>query len=247
MFNIFKKKPVVNDIAWIGVDIHSHLIPGVDDGSPDVETSVEHIVALHALGYKKFICTPHIFKEIHPNSQGTILPALKNLKDALAIKNIDVQVEAAAEYMIDPDFDILLKNEDFLCLPGKHILIEMSYLTESHNIEKYIFDLVMKGYIPILAHPERYIYYHSNFERYRRFAEMGCLLQLNLLSVAGYYGKEIKIAGMKLLKENMITFLGTDFHNKRHLETLQHFIGSGKAYELLGKYPFKNEQVFGNS
>ncbi|RKR82266.1 tyrosine-protein phosphatase YwqE [Mucilaginibacter gracilis] len=247
MFNLFKRSPLVSDVKWIGVDMHSHLLPGIDDGSPDLETSISYISQLNELGYSKFICTPHIFKEIHPNSRETILPALQAVKNALVERGIDVEITAAAEYMINTDFDPLMESDDLMVLNGKRVLIEMSYMFESYDIEKYIFNLRMKGYTPILAHPERYVYYHQDYERYHRFIDMGCLMQVNLLSLSGYYGKGIKTIALKLIKENMIDLIGTDFHNIRHLQAINDFVKSGAAYNLIGKYPFKNMQFFGDN
>ena len=167
MFNLFKKKsgkPVEPDLSFIGVDMHSHLLPGIDDGLKELEQSVAFIGELGKLGYKKLICTPHILSDLYPNTPQTILPKLKLVQGALKIAGINVQVEAAAEYMVDHDFAELIaktKKEDLLTIGGKYILIEMSYLSPSPNIDQVIFDLRMMGLWPILAHPERYNYYHA--------------------------------------------------------------------------------------
>jgi tyrosine-protein phosphatase YwqE len=210
-----------------------------------LETSISYITQLHQLGYKKFICTPHIYKEFYPNSSDTILPALQLVQSKLRELNMDVEIVASAEYMMDSDFEPLLKSDEILPLPNKHILIEMSYMFESMDMAKYIFDLRIKGYTPILAHPERYNYYHNNYEKFASYKDMGCLLQLNLLSATGYYGKEIKITALRLLKDNMFDLIGTDFHSMNHMKALLPFIQSGDAYELFGNYPFKNQELFG--
>lgn len=245
MFGLFKKNTTCKDLKWIGVDIHSHLLPGIDDGSPDAKTSLGYIRALKELGFDKLICTPHIFKEIYPNNEGSITDALTSLKQELQRNSIDIEISAAAEYMLNTDFDDLLKsNEKMMLLPGQHILVEMSYISETPNIEQHIFDLNIKGYKPILAHPERYVFYHKNFAQYRRLKDMGALLQVNILSFTGYYGKEIKAIAEKLLKDNLIDLIGTDLHHQKHLDTLKQFAENGKAYEVLGKYPFKNKELF---
>ena len=241
MFSLFKKKPQVTDISWLGVDMHSHLLPGIDDGSPDVAQSVALITKLNALGFTKFLCTPHIFKELYPNTCDTINPALEAIKEGLKKANVNVEIGAAAEYMIDENFEI---GDDLMCLPNKHILIEMSYLNETPNIEKVIFDLQIKGYTVILAHPERYNFYHQDMKRYRRYKDMGVLLQLNLLSVTGYYGKEVKKAADYLLESEMYDLAGTDLHHDKHLDALTRAIESGYLYGKLGKFPFKNDKLF---
>jgi protein-tyrosine phosphatase len=239
MFQFFNKKPRNTSLDWIAVDMHSHILPGIDDGSPNITTSMRFVKRLQTLGYQKLICTPHIFREVYPaNSQ--LIATTKEILQRLVSLDLDVQLEAAAEYMLCPDFDNLMKQNDILCLPGRHLLIEMSYILETKNIDQYIFDLRTRGFAPILAHPERYVYYHKDFQRYKHLKTLGCFLQLNLLSLTGYYGKEIKDIAKKLLKENLIDFVGTDLHHDKHLEALSHFANSGDAWKTLGGYPLRN-------
>jgi len=241
MFSIFNKKTRVDNIEWLGVDIHSHLLPGLDDGSPDLDTSLNLIQKLHEIGYHKFICTPHIFTELYPNSSETILPALSAVKNALVKRNSSVQIAAAAEYMIDESFKI---HPGLLTMGDKFILIEMSYLNETPNIEQVIFNLQVKGYKVILAHPERYLFYHMEKQRFERLNDMGVCFQLNLLSVSGYYGKEVKKIAEYLLEKKYYDFAGTDLHHEKHLDLLVNSVTSGLLYEKLGAYPFKNKEVF---
>lgn len=244
MFSIFKKKNnnLITDLNWLGVDIHSHLLPGIDDGAKDLAESISYIKRLYALGFTKLICTPHIFTELYPNTPETILPVLENVKNALVAENIGIELAAAAEYMID---DTFVLDAQHLCLPGKHLLIEMSYLNETPNIEQVIFDLQIKGYNIILAHPERYNFYHDTHGRYIRFKDMGCLFQLNLLSIVGYYGKKVEKAADYLLKSGMYDLAGTDLHHDKHLNVLEIVVKSGKLYQYIGQYPFKNKQLLG--
>lgn len=242
MFSIFKKRaPIVDDISWLGVDIHSHLLPGIDDGATDIAQSITYIKKLHDLGFEKLICTPHIFKDFYPNTADTILPALESVKEHLATAGDHVELGAAAEYMIDDGFEM---SDDLLCLPGGYVLIEMSYLSETPDIEQVIFDLQVRGYKVVLAHPERYNFYHSNTSRYQRLKEMGCLFQLNILSVVGYYGKSVKETAAYLLKQRLYDLAATDLHHDKHLKMLTTAVKSGKLYEQLGNYPFKNKELF---
>ncbi|WP_448817708.1 tyrosine-protein phosphatase [Arcticibacter sp.] len=228
----------------MGVDMHSHILPGIDDGSKDIKSSVAFIRGLMELGIDKFICTPHIFTEVYPNSRETIFPALESLRTELKTQKIDVQVEAAAEYMLDLDFLELLKADSLLPLRNRHVLVEMSYQVETRNVDQFIFDLNIKGYQPVLAHPERYIYYHGNFEQYRKMKDQGCIFQVNMLSLAGYYGKGVKQMALQLLKEKMIDVIGTDLHHIKHLEYITKFVRSGAAGKLLAEYPFRNNELF---
>jgi len=241
MFSIFKKKgAVVADISWLGVDLHSHLLPGIDDGCKNLDESLAYITRLHGLGFSKLICTPHIFTELYPNTPETISTALKLVQDSIEAAQIDIEVSAAAEYMVDETFKI---NDSLMCLPGRRILVEMSYLYESPDIEQIIFDLQIKGYVVILAHPERYNFYHEVQERYKRLKDMGCLFQLNLLSVAGYYGKGVAKVANYLLKNELYDFAGTDLHHENHLMALEKIVLNGRLYEEIGHYSFKNKQI----
>ncbi|MEJ7560452.1 MAG: CpsB/CapC family capsule biosynthesis tyrosine phosphatase [Pedobacter sp.] len=241
MFSIFKKKNLVTDIEWLGVDVHSHLLPGIDDGSPNVDQSVKLIKGLNDLGFSKFICTPHIFNELYPNTEQTILPALQLTKEALTRLGVDVDISAAAEYMVDETFEI---GEGLMCLPKDHILIEMSYLNESPNIEQVIFDLQLEGYKVIVAHPERYVFYHNARQRFHRLKDMGVLFQMNLLSIVGYYGKEVKQATEYLISKDCYDLAGSDLHHDKHLQSLTKFVREGEMYKKIGTYAFKNRELF---
>lgn len=207
------------DLSFLGADMHSHLLPGLDDGLKTIEDSVDFINQLQQMGYKKLICTPHILSDMHPNTPETILPKLDLVRKAIAGAGIDMQIEAAAEYMIDLEFERLIGSKKPLLTfgPKNYILIEMSYVAPSPNYEKMIFELQMRDMKPIFAHPERYTYFHSQFNQYQRLIDLGCDLQVNILSLSGFYGKEVKRAGEALFKKGMVRFLGTDMHHHRHL------------------------------
>jgi len=241
MFNFFKKRNKITDISWLGIDMHSHILPGIDDGSPDIATSLRFVKSLAALGFNHSIATPHIYKELYPNNFESISTGRQSLQSAIDDAAISFKLESAAEYMVDQDFNLDSK----LCsLQDKFLLIEMSYLNESPNIVQQIFNVEIKGYKPILAHPERYIFYFKDQSKLKLFKEKGCLFQLNLLSIVGYYGKEVKQLAEYLLKEKMYDLAGTDLHHDKHLGTLQSAVESGKLHELIGSYPFKNKELF---
>lgn len=228
MFGLFKKKKessgsVVVDYSGLKVDMHSHLLPGIDDGSPDAETSVAYIKEMMKLGYQKFIVTPHIYADLYPNTKETILAAQKELKAKLQQENIEVEIVAAAEYFMDDVFaERLSKNEPLLTLHQNWVLVEISFMSPPPDLNNIIFELIAKGYQPVLAHPERYSYYHSNKEIYHRFKDQGCLLQINMLSLSGYYGKAVQDAAHFITKEKIADLIGTDLHHQRHLEALHH-------------------------
>ena len=223
MFSFLKKKSKEYSVNFseIGVDIHSHLIPGVDDGSKDLDNSIELIRGLKELGFKKIITTPHIYSEFYPNTSDRLLAGLDTLRQGLKNANIDIEVACAAEYFMDEMFEELLDKNDILTVYDNYVLVEMSFFSESIRLEEYLFKMQIKGYQPILAHPERYTYYTNNFERFQNLKDRGCKLQLNLLSLTGHYGKEVKDLAIRLLDANLYDFVGTDTHNLTHVEKLK--------------------------
>lgn len=241
MFSFFKKQTHIDHLEWLGVDMHSHLLPGIDDGAKNISQSVVFIKRLQELGLQKLLCTPHIFSELYPNTPDTIQFALENTRLALKEAQIAVEIGAAAEYMIN---DTFIVSNELLCLPNKHVLIEMSYLAEMLNIEQVIFNLQVKGYIVILAHPERYNFYFERHQRFHRFKEMGVLFQLNLLSLSGHYGKDVKKLAEYLLQKNYYDLAGTDLHHDKHLEALTQETRSGRLFDKLGHVAFRNKELF---
>ena len=218
-------------LNFLEIDIHNHLLPGIDDGSQTVDQSLELIQGISELGLNKFICTPHIMEGVHPNTKSTISNAHASLSKALKDKGSKVEVFAAAEHMIDGGLASIISKDNLCVMPGGYVLIEMSYLSESQALFQTIFDIQSLGYKPILAHPERYNYYHMNFDMYKRIKDTGCLLQLNLLSISRYYGIDVKSAAMTMIKSGMYDFVGTDLHHERHLQALQ---------DLVDKYPIRD-------
>ncbi len=234
MFSFLSSSKSSPDLSFIGADMHSHLLPGIDDGLQKMEDTISFIKQLHTLGYQKLICTPHIFAGVHPNSPETILPVLASVREKLQQLEIPVSIEAAAEYMIDHEFEQAVQRGDQLLTFGdNYILIEMSYMAASPYLQKVIFELKLAGLQPILAHPERYSFYHPQFQQYQELKDRGCLFQINMLSLCGYYGKQVKNVAKKLLKNKMVEFVGTDMHHQNHLHVLQQFAKDKKLYGFL--------------
>ncbi len=220
MFSIFKKKypSVPADFSGLKTDMHSHLLPGIDDGSPDLDTSLYLKKGLEDLGYSQFIATPHIMWDMYKNTPATIDTALKSLQQ----NNSHTNIRHAAEYYMDEHFDELVNNETpLLTITGKKVLVEFSFVAPPLDLKEQLFKLQIKGYEPVLAHPERYVYFASNKSVYEEFRSMGCFFQLNLLSVCGYYGKTAQELANWLIAKNYVDFLGTDLHHQRHLEALR--------------------------
>jgi protein-tyrosine phosphatase len=224
MFSIFnkKKKPRL-DLSGLVADMHSHLLPGIDDGSPDIETSLELIAGLQDLGYRKFITTPHILWDMYKNDAATIGAAYEELQQAAQQQNnAAVPLKAAAEYFLDEHFDELLQqNVPLLTIHQNWVLVEFSFVTTPLNFKDKLFNMQMRGYQPILAHPERYLYFMSDRKWYDELKDAGCYFQLNILSLAGYYGKASLQLAHYLIGKRYVNLLGTDCHHFRHLHTLR--------------------------
>ena len=245
MFNLFRKK---NDnslnLSFLEVDMHSHLLPGLDDGLEQMEQTIAFAREMEQLGYKKLICTPHILPDVHDNSPETILPRLEEVRLAFKENDVNIEIEAAAEYMVGPEFHkTILNGEKLLTLGNNYILIEMSYAAPSQNIAQVIFDLKIKGYKPILAHPERYNYYLGNNEIYEDFIARGCLLQANLLSLTGFYGKPVQKAAEHLVKNKLISFIGTDMHHQGHLNMTKQIATSTNFHKMINELDLKNKYL----
>ncbi len=224
--------------------MHSHLLPGIDDGIKTVEDTVIFMEQLHALGYKKFICTPHILSGVHNNNPETIGKALAIAKEAVKNAGLPVTIEGAAEYMIDPEFEAIIDEGKQLLTFGKnYILIEMSYVASSPNMNEVIFKLQIKGLNPILAHPERYNYYHKNFKAYEDLKDRGLIFQVNLLSLSGYYGKEVKRTAEKLIEAGMVSLIGTDMHHQNHLNATHQYVRTKEFYKLVENLPLINNTL----
>jgi protein-tyrosine phosphatase len=231
---LFKKKHTENiDLSWLSTDMHSHLIPGIDDGAKDIATSLELIRGFIKLGYKKLITTPHILWEVYPNTTEIITAGIEELRATVAKEGLDIELHAAAEYYMDDYFEEELKKRTpLLCISGNMVLVEFSMLIAPFDFQKIIFEMQMQEYQPVLAHPERYTYLSRTKSLYEDLKTAGCLFQLNLLSLTGYYGKAVQELAEYLLKNNYYDLAGTDLHHTQHLSALQK-LSSSPLYQKL--------------
>lgn len=225
MFSIFKSKPKLKELIPSDyVDIHSHLLPGIDDGAKNNEDSRFILTEMKKLGFKKAITTPHTIKNVWDNSKEDIENTYTKLKADLPQETDNLQLGVASEYFMDENFLAQFKAETLLTLKDNYVLVEMSYLNPPMQLLEILFELQLKGYQPVLAHPERYNFYHNNFKMYEELKKAGCLFQMNLLSSVGYYGKEVSIAADTLLGKNMIDFVGSDIHHVNHIKSFENKI-----------------------
>ncbi|RYJ40647.1 Phosphotransferase domain-containing protein [Flavobacterium anhuiense] len=222
MLSFLKSKPALKELLdGTFVDIHSHILPGIDDGAKNITKSIELVSALQKLGVSQMVTTPHINHYVWDNSPEIIQSKLKETQKTLEENKIKMPVQAAAEYFIDSWFENHFKEEKLLALKDNYVLVEMSYLNAPLNIYKTIFEIQVAGYIPVLAHPERYVFYHNKFSEYEKLKNAGCLFQLNLLSTVEYYGSQIAKTADDLLAKGMYNFCGTDVHHKKHIAAFE--------------------------
>lgn len=239
LFNRSASTKTEGFLTAIGTDIHSHLIPGIDDGVQDSTTGARFIKQLNAWGIQQVITTPHIKPEQHENSPVTITPAYERLLQAMKNADLDVPVSFAAEYYIDETFTQRLQ-QPLLTLKDNLLLVEISFAWAPAPLYEWMFDILSAGYQPLLAHPERYGYMHGDMRQYEILKEKGVQLQLNLLSLSGYYGKSVQKAAQQLIDAKLIDYVGTDLHHDRHLEALEEMGKQKKFVRLLETYGFKN-------
>lgn len=221
MFSFLNKKPFLKDLIGDGyIDIHSHLLPGIDDGAKNIDDTVSLIEGLQNAGCNAIITTPHVMRSVWDNTKSGIESRLSETRQLLADRGVTIPIRAAAEYLLDANFAELFKTEELLTLKENYVLIEMSYINPPLQLFEFLFELQVAGYVPVLAHPERYAFYHNNFDKYEQLKNAGCYFQINLLSIVGYYGEGVFKAAEKLLKRGMIDFTGSDAHHAKHIAAL---------------------------
>lgn len=243
MFDFLKRKSVAPTLGY-ETDVHSHVIPGLDDGSPDMEHSLFLIHAMKRWGIKRILATPHVTEETFENTPATITPAFNALKDALKEQRINIDIDFSSEYRVDEYFDKMLKEGTIKLLPNNHILLENSFLQEPWQLSDMIFNLQLKSYNIILAHPERYKYYIHKRTRYQELHDAGAMFQVNVLSLAGHYGKDVKENAIWLVENGLVDFLGTDLHNVNHVNSIDRLLNTSDYKKILKKINLKNDTAF---
>jgi len=218
MLSFFKSKPALKDLIPQGyTDIHSHLLFGIDDGAKTLEDSNFLMESMRNMGFSKCITTPHTAANIWDNTATDIRKKKELLYEKSPQLTAQLKLEAASEYMINEPFIQLYETEPLLTLKEKYVLVEISYMSPPLGLYEILFGLQLAGYTPVLAHPERYGYFHHNFDEFKKLKKAGCLFQTNLLSAVGYYGSEVAVCAEKLLKKGLIDFTGSDVHHSKHI------------------------------
>lgn len=247
MFNFFGGKSSDDHKLFFNTDIHCHIVPGIDDGAATTEKSLSLIRRMMGWGIRRIIATPHVTEDTFENTPEIIEEAFGHLTNVLKSAHVDIDISHSAEYRIDEFFVSQIEAGNIRPYPNNYLLVENSYVQEPWNLEQTIFDLRMKGWKPILAHPERYMYYYDNRARYKRLHDTGLLFQVNVLSLAGHYGKDVKHVAEFLIENGMVDLLGTDLHRSSHADSIDRYLRS-KDYrrhrdQLEGL--ILNDEIFG--
>lgn len=248
MFNIFKSKPKVARpiFAPLGTDMHCHLLPRVDDGSKSEEETVTCLRVMKAAGFENVIITPHYQTPRFPNEEGDIQNRFADLKlDIASHGNYDGPRLAgvAGEYRVDTGFNDRIASSKFLLVGGKYVLVEFSLHQQVLGLDQVMFDLQMKEYDIILAHPERYPYYSSSSHVLQHLKDMGIYFQINILSLSGFYGEGPRRKAFEMIENGWVEFMGTDMHNTIYAQALIDATHDHKIERLLEKHTFMNSQL----
>lgn len=215
IINFFKSKPTLKQlIPSAFVDIHSHVLPGIDDGAKNIEESLTLISEMKKMGFSKIIGTPHIYPGLYDNNNESIMGSFEKIKSELKIK---ISLDYSAEYMLDDSLIEKATQKKLLTIKKNHILLELGFVYPPNYVFEIMFELQTMGYQIILAHPERYFFLHKNYELVKKLKKLNCKFQINLLSSTGYYGKDVVKFTDKLLKEKLIDYTGSDIHNINHI------------------------------
>ena len=231
------------DFSLLGVDMHSHFIPGIDDGAQTIEDSINMLRAMSEFGYRKVITTPHIMSDFYQNTPEIILDGLQKVRDAVKEHAIPIEVEAAAEYYLDFDLEAKIEKGGLLTFGNNYLLFEVSYMNPPDILNQVIFKLATNGYRPVLAHPERYPFWYDDFEKYEEIKDKGVLLQLNINSLTGYYGIGAKKIAEKMIENNMVDFIGSDCHRMDHIEVIKDSQYEKYLHQLIDSGLLRNQSL----
>jgi protein-tyrosine phosphatase len=244
--NIFRSKERLvepYDFASLKVDVHSHFIPGIDDGADTMETSVELVKSMKELGFKKVITTPHVMSDYYKNTPDIINRGCDELRETLVKEGIDIDIECAAEYYLDAELASKIKKKELLTFGDNYVLFELPFISEPPNLASIIFEMQLAGYKPVLAHPERYTFWHLDFEKYQGVFEKGVILQMNINSLTGHYSPQVKKVAQRLIESEMIQLVGSDCHHVGHIQLMNQAARSQAFHNLANSGKLLNNKL----
>jgi protein-tyrosine phosphatase len=242
--NLFSKKEPLTpvDLSTLKTDMHSHLIPGIDDGSQSMDETIAMLVKFKELGYKKVITTPHIMSDFYKNTPEIILAGLEEVRKEVKRINLDIIIEAAAEYYYDETLAPILDAKQFLTFAGNHVLVEFAFNNTPQGHETLLFDMLTNGYKPVIAHFERYVFLHGSIEQARKWRENGVYIQLNINSLCGHYGPAVKKQAEMLVDAELVDFIATDCHRIDHLNILENQLTNPYLHKAMA-LPTRNHLI----
>lgn len=211
------------------IDIHSHILPGIDDGAKTLEESVQLVTEMAGWGFERLTCTPHITKKFR-NTPEIIQEKFDILNNALSANGLSIDLRMSAEYRLNPEtWPEILKSGQFMPIEDRYILMEFpinepSDMGDLNPMEEFL-KVMSLGLTPILPHPERYFYLqHDDLLRY---VDAGVKIQSNYGSLAGVYGSEVCKRAQSLIDEGIVSFLATDMHNMQYIKTISSWLDEG--------------------
>lgn len=228
------------DLGVLGVDIHSHFIPGIDDGAQTMEQSMELLSAMAELGYRKVITTPHNMADGYKNTPEIILGGLERVRDEVRQRGIAIEVDAAAEYYLDHELEKKVADRKILTFGQEMVLFELPFISEPNMLLEIIFQMQTAGYRPVLAHPERYAFWYTDFTKYERLKERGVLFQLNMIALSGAYGPQAKQIAERLVDAGHYELLGSDCHNMNHVQAIKNTLTRPHLHKLIASGKLRN-------
>ncbi|MFZ1695093.1 MAG: CpsB/CapC family capsule biosynthesis tyrosine phosphatase [Flavobacteriales bacterium] len=231
-----KKEPALGpaDLSVLRCDVHSHFIPGIDDGAQNLEQSMELLRSMHELGYRKVITTPHSMADGYKNSPEIILGGLEKLRREIQAQGLSIEVDAAAEYYLDHDLERKVMKREVLTFGDNMLLFELPFISEPQVLLSLIFTMQTQGYKPVLAHPERYTYWHTDFTKFEKLKDRGVLFQLNMVALCGAYGRKAQEIAERLIDAGAYELLGSDCHNMNHVEAIHNTLERSYLHKILG-------------
>ena len=211
------------------IDIHTHILPGIDDGAKTLEESVQLVTEMAGWGFERLTCTPHITKKFR-NTPETIKEKFDTLVNALSANGLSIDLRMSAEYRLNPEtWPEILKSGQFMPIEDRYILMEFpinepSDMGDLNPMEEFL-KVMSLGLTPILPHPERYFYLHH--DDLLRYVDAGVKIQSNYGSLAGVYGSEVCKRAQSLIDEGIVSFLATDMHNMQYIKTISSWLDEG--------------------
>lgn len=223
------------DLSVLRCDVHSHFIPGIDDGAPTLEASVELIRAMHDLGYTKVITTPHSMADGYRNPSEVILGGLEKVRRALEEQQVPVEIDAAAEYYLDHELEQKVTKREVLTF-GRNkdlVLFELPFIAAPAILFNVVFAMQTQDYRPVLAHPERYAFWYGDMGPLERLKERGVLFQLNTVALMGAYGPAARKMAEKLVDLGWYELVGSDCHSMDHVEAIKATLTEPYLHKLI--------------